>query len=151
MTIHIWRSRKTPLLALLIIFSAGNLCQVAGWGHLSSNDWRIPNKLQEVEVPVMDLETCQRNFLKSGSSAKVTRNTICAGRQGKDSCFVGFSWILFSSSCHGFSKMPIYPYGANFGSYLSVYHKDMKTQIQDDSKDRDFFFEGLGMILYYCH
>ena len=81
-------------LSLVIIFPAGNLCQVAGWGHLSSNDLRSPNKLQEVEVPVMDLETCERNFLKTGSSAKVTRNTICAGRQGKDSCFVGFFWIL---------------------------------------------------------
>ena len=78
-------------MSTLIIFSAGNLCQVAGWGHLSSKDLGSPNKLQEVEVPVMDLEKCARNFFNSGSSAKVTRNTICAGRQGKDSCFVGFS------------------------------------------------------------
>ena len=100
-----WRSRKTRLLLLFIIFSAGNLCQVAGWGHLSSNDLRNPNKLQEVEVPVMDLETCARNFLKDGSMAKVTRNTICAGRQGKDSCFVGFLWILFIIS---FSIISLY-------------------------------------------
>ena len=60
---------------------------------------RSPNKLQEVEVPVMDLETCETNFVKAGSLAKVTRNTICAGRQGKDSCFVGFFGILFIILC----------------------------------------------------
>ena len=33
-------------------------CYVAGWGRLSSTSWGSPDKLQTVDVDIIDKETC---------------------------------------------------------------------------------------------
>ena len=46
-------------------------------------------KLQEVVVPIMNLKKCAKNF-RERAIPKVTTDTICAGKGGKDSCHVSF-------------------------------------------------------------
>ena len=44
----------------------------------------------EVDVPIQDLEQCAQNYRKAESIPKVTKETVCAGLSGKDSCFVSY-------------------------------------------------------------
>ena len=39
-------------------------------------------------MPIREIEKCAQNYINANSIPKVTRETICAGLSGKDSCFV---------------------------------------------------------------
>ena len=64
----------------------GQLCKVAGWGKINGD--KKPLLLNEVTVPIQDLNTCAKNYQRTYQRPKVTNNTICAGLPGKDACFV---------------------------------------------------------------
>ena len=62
-------------------------------------DKRYANKLQEVGLPIFDLNTCANNYQKYCKEKKfcgiVTSDAFCAGTGGndqKDSCFVGYHY-----------------------------------------------------------
>lgn len=56
---------------------------VAGWGATKEGAWSLPSLLQKVEVPYVDLATCNASY-----SGQVTDRMLCAGFPGggKDSC-----------------------------------------------------------------
>ena len=59
-----------------------------------------PNKLQEVGLPIFDLNTCANNYANYCKErnftvcATVTSDAFCAGtgKDQKDSCFVGYHY-----------------------------------------------------------
>ncbi|NXM68346.1 OVCH2 protein, partial [Serilophus lunatus] len=61
------------------------ICLVTGWGgHEADKEKRT--KLQQLEVPILTLDRCQRYYINLPS--KVTQRMICAGfplEEGKDS------------------------------------------------------------------
>ncbi|KAJ1530224.1 hypothetical protein ONE63_005170 [Megalurothrips usitatus] len=64
---------------------ADELLTVSGWGDLTAGG-SAPDTLQAVDVPVVDLATCNRNYNTQGYS--VDNSMFCAGvpEGGKDSC-----------------------------------------------------------------
>ena len=80
-----------------IFVSVGTKCSIAGWGRTETGVER-PTKLRNVKVPVVDLETCRKNYMNAEEYTMVTNSTICAGLSGKDSCFVSLFRILVSST-----------------------------------------------------
>ena len=78
-----------------IFVSVGTKCSIAGWGVTETGVQR-PTKLRIVTVPVVDLETCRKNYMNGQEITIVTNSTICAGLSGKDSCFVSLFRILIS-------------------------------------------------------
>ena len=74
----------------------GNCCKVAGWGQMEN--YANANKLQEVGLPIFDLNTCANNYRKYCKEKKVcgivTSDAFCAGggEDKKDSCFVGYHY-----------------------------------------------------------
>lgn len=61
---------------------AGTECRVAGWGMISLTGKR-PDKMHQVEVPIISRETCNR---RDQYDNEITRNMLCAGGRRKDSC-----------------------------------------------------------------
>ena len=78
-----------------MIFLAGSCCKTAGWGVTGRNLTYVSEKstladeLQEIGLPVIDLEACSKNYAKRYKTPKVTNDTFCAGLYGIDSCAVG--------------------------------------------------------------
>ncbi len=56
---------------------------VAGWGTLKEGSYQSPKILQKVEVPFIDLDTCEKSYPN-----QMSERMLCAGYQdgGKDSC-----------------------------------------------------------------
>jgi len=67
--------------------SVGTMSTVIGWGLLDQNDNDLPNKLQEVQVPIVSHSQCADAYAAEGESINKT-SEICAGysKGGKDSC-----------------------------------------------------------------
>ena len=73
-------------------------CKLAGWGRIDDGSNAV--ELQEVGVPIMDLNTCANNHALTCLEDKakdnnincgiVTNDTFCAGADGRDSCFVSY-------------------------------------------------------------
>ncbi|MCG7933439.1 MAG: serine protease [Candidatus Thiodiazotropha taylori] len=63
--------------------SAGTPLTVMGWGNMSTSGEEFPNRLQEVQVPLVAQDECRQNY-----GGSITDNMICAGlpQGGKDSC-----------------------------------------------------------------
>ncbi|XP_076136110.1 trypsin-3-like [Alosa pseudoharengus] len=65
---------------------AGTMCRVSGWGNIrdSNQGSRYPDKLQCLEIPIIDDDTCWNDAYPF----QVTSNMMCAGfmEGGKDSC-----------------------------------------------------------------
>ncbi|MCG7949469.1 MAG: serine protease [Candidatus Thiodiazotropha taylori] len=63
--------------------SAGTPLTVMGWGNMSTSGEEFPNRLQEVQVPLVAQDECRHNY-----GGSITDNMICAGlpQGGKDSC-----------------------------------------------------------------
>ncbi|XP_019375093.1 PREDICTED: ovochymase-2 isoform X1 [Gavialis gangeticus] len=62
------------------------VCTITGWGAYDE-DREKTKKLQQLEVPILVLETCQKYYVNH--SGKVTQRMFCAGfpqEEGKDSC-----------------------------------------------------------------
>ena len=63
-----------------------------GWGHSQNHPGSQPRKLQQLEVPFVTLETCQRawdrfEYKGMNESSFVTGSMICAdGRKGYSNC-----------------------------------------------------------------
>ena len=68
----------------------GKTAWVTGWGRLSKGG-KIPSILQEVSLPIINNDRCERRFLEAGYKLHIPYYTfICAGykKGGKDSCEV---------------------------------------------------------------
>jgi len=63
--------------------SAGTALTVMGWGNLSTTGQEFPDKLNEVQVPLVSHAVCNTNY-----GGDITENMVCAGysQGGKDSC-----------------------------------------------------------------
>nr|XP_040047025.1 trypsin II-P29-like isoform X1 [Gasterosteus aculeatus aculeatus] len=64
-------------------FSAGTSCWVTGWGTVGSDvPLPLPQRLQEVQVPVVSNSRCNAAY------GSITSNMVCAGADagGRDSC-----------------------------------------------------------------
>lgn len=61
----------------------GVTATVTGWGNILSSGTNYPDKLQEVEVPVITNAACNQSY-----GGKITDRMLCAGFKsgGKDSC-----------------------------------------------------------------
>lgn len=57
----------------------------AGWGTTSSGSGSLPANLRYVDVNIVPRATCEANY---NSVNTITKNMICAGETGKDSCQV---------------------------------------------------------------
>ena len=78
----------------------GSCCKLAGWGLIE--DGTLPEELQEVGVPIVDLITCANSHAKDCTDIKTKRDptfncpiissdTFCAvGKDEKDSCTVSY-------------------------------------------------------------
>uniref|UniRef100_A0A8C3XRE5 Peptidase S1 domain-containing protein n=1 Tax=Chelydra serpentina TaxID=8475 RepID=A0A8C3XRE5_CHESE len=70
----------------------GTLCWVTGWGNVQTGSLPPPRALQEVEVSLMDAQTCNDLYsistTRSPGSRPITDDMVCAGYSegGKDSC-----------------------------------------------------------------
>ena len=64
----------------------GSLLTVMGWGNQSTTGEEFPNRLFQVEVPLVSNQECSSNYEASG--IEITDKMICAGfkQGGKDSC-----------------------------------------------------------------
>ncbi|XP_078524405.1 complement factor D-like [Lissotriton helveticus] len=60
----------------------GTECHVAGWGMISLTG-KKPDKMHQVEVPIVSRETCNR---RDQYDNEITKNMLCAGGRRKDSC-----------------------------------------------------------------
>ncbi|KAM4809907.1 complement factor D [Rhinophrynus dorsalis] len=60
----------------------GTRCLVAGWGQMKLTG-KKPDTLQEVPVPVISRELCNRRDYYDN---EITENMMCAGERNKDSC-----------------------------------------------------------------
>jgi trypsin len=65
----------------------GNLLSVIGWGSSVPKGYQS-NRLMQVEVPIVDNQTCQQAYLYPNYRQIDSNNQICAGYQngGKDAC-----------------------------------------------------------------
>ncbi|KAL1787983.1 mannan-binding lectin serine protease 1 isoform X2 [Sigmodon hispidus] len=62
----------------------GTMAIVSGWGKQFLQ--RFPENLMEIEIPIVNYDTCQEAYVPS--KKKVTKDMICAGEKegGKDAC-----------------------------------------------------------------
>jgi len=59
------------------------IATVAGWGATNENSYDLPSLLQKVDVPLISMQNCNKNY-----NGVITDRMLCAGydRGGKDSC-----------------------------------------------------------------
>ncbi|GIY02044.1 serine proteinase stubble [Caerostris darwini] len=65
----------------------GRNATVTGWGRLSEGG-SLPTKLQQVQVPIISNEKCQKMFQTAGRQENIPDIFLCAGYEsgGRDSC-----------------------------------------------------------------
>ncbi|XP_017895334.1 PREDICTED: mastin-like [Capra hircus] len=66
------------------------MCWVTGWGDIRlGGPLRPPHHLQEVEVPIVGNEVCNRHYQNTSADAArqiIKDDMLCAGSEGRDSC-----------------------------------------------------------------
>ncbi|XP_075433283.1 chymotrypsinogen A-like [Ascaphus truei] len=62
-------------------FSAGYKCVTTGWGHTNPITEQLPNKLQQVSLPLISIRECKTLWDK-----KLLSTSMCAGAAGTSSC-----------------------------------------------------------------
>lgn len=70
------------------LFEPGKYCTVTGWGKKDESSL-TSDKLKFVKVPIVNRETCERQFQQNrlGARFRLHDSFICAGgEEGKDSC-----------------------------------------------------------------
>uniref|UniRef100_A0A8C8S4T0 Serine protease 8 n=1 Tax=Pelusios castaneus TaxID=367368 RepID=A0A8C8S4T0_9SAUR len=93
-----------------VSFPSGMKCTVTGWGHvLTTQSLPNPKTLQQLEVPVIGLDTCRCLYMINANPAEphmIQEDMMCAGyAEGKKdacqgdsggplSCRVGNAWLL---------------------------------------------------------
>lgn len=91
----------------------GKMGIVTGWGRLEYGGG-VPNILHQVSVPVIDNDSCQDMFKKSGHKKTIRESFLCAGyKEGKKDSCEGDSggplmwqhedgrWLLMGTVSHG--------------------------------------------------
>ncbi|ONI89699.1 hypothetical protein ALI22I_14450 [Saccharothrix sp. ALI-22-I] len=71
----------------------GRQVTTTGWGNLVQQDpfpnsgaWQGPDRLQEVELPIVSATECAVSYGEFGDDAIDPALDVCAGRTGKDAC-----------------------------------------------------------------
>uniref|UniRef100_A0A2K5J0N7 chymotrypsin n=1 Tax=Colobus angolensis palliatus TaxID=336983 RepID=A0A2K5J0N7_COLAP len=64
-------------------FPAGTVCVTTGWGKTEYNANKIPDKLQQVALPLLSNAECKKFW-----GSEITDEMICAGARGVSSCKV---------------------------------------------------------------
>ncbi|XP_068824529.1 mastin-like [Capricornis sumatraensis] len=66
------------------------MCWLTGWGDIRlGGPLRPPHHLQEVEVPIVGNEDCNRHYQNTSADAArqiIKDDMLCAGSEGRDSC-----------------------------------------------------------------
>ncbi|XP_046846859.1 plasma kallikrein-like [Xenia sp. Carnegie-2017] len=65
----------------IFIMQTGKECFITGWGYIN-NEKEQPNQLQQAKVPIVDIKICRKKY----KGKKITKNMLCAGYIGVDSC-----------------------------------------------------------------
>ena len=71
-----------PIASKGTVFKDGMLCTITGWGTERQFDPRLPEVLKWAQVPVVNQETCRRDYRRS----TIYDSNICAGDDEHDSC-----------------------------------------------------------------
>lgn len=104
-------------------YTTGSLATVAGWGTTVENSTTdYPVTMNEVDIPVVSLATCQASY-----GSQVTSNMLCAGyiSGGKDSCSGDSGGPLFIGTGSGYALIGIVSFGNGCAepNYYGVYTK----------------------------
>ena len=77
----------TPIVpSIMKDIKAGSILTVMGWGNQSTTGEEFPNRLFQVEVPLVTNQQCATDYAVNNTT--ITENMVCAGfkQGGKDSC-----------------------------------------------------------------
>ncbi|XP_042524636.1 mannan-binding lectin serine protease 1 [Dipodomys spectabilis] len=106
----------------------GTMAIVTGWGKQFLR--RLPEKLMEIEIPIIGHHMCQKNYALIGD--KVTEDMICAGdlEGGKDACMgdSGGPMVTLDREKGQWYLVGIVSWGeecgqkTHYGVYSDVYH-----------------------------
>jgi V8-like Glu-specific endopeptidase len=122
-------------LAQLKSLTAGTSLTVMGWGNRATEGEDFPDKLHEVNVPLVSTEQCKQNYSSVG--VDITDNMICAGfaEGGKDSCqgdsggplliqqdskWLQLGVVSFGEGCAAPNYPGVYTNIANYGEWIKT-------------------------------
>lgn len=77
------RIQPIPLVSTSDKIPVGIKCLTSGWGDTNQRVLAGKNKLRAVEVPIVNTNTCDRQYEEYGG---ITSQMLCAGKGGKDAC-----------------------------------------------------------------
>ena len=77
--------------------------KVTGWGTLNPDTGEVPDVLYEVSVKTLSNYDCQEE--SQYDTEMITETMICAGEDGKDSCWGDSGGKSFSFSMSSFNSM----------------------------------------------
>jgi len=118
---------------------AGTLLTVTGWGNVVTDGVEYPDKLMQVNVPLVSNETCN---LPASYDGSITDAMLCAGYKegGKDSCqgdsggplvfkrdgeYVQVGVVSFGEGCAQPDKYGVYAAAFNFHDWLNSHIKGL--------------------------
>uniref|UniRef100_A0A3B4T767 Peptidase S1 domain-containing protein n=1 Tax=Seriola dumerili TaxID=41447 RepID=A0A3B4T767_SERDU len=140
------------------VFRAGTTCWVTGWGTVQSNvPLPSPQRLQEVDVPVVSNSQCNESY--ASSNIGITSNMICAGlpEGGKDSCQGDSGGPMVSKDGSRWVQAGVVSFGIGCAepSFPGVYARvsEYQTWINSQiSTNQPGFvtFSGSSSVDYFC-
>ncbi|XP_032382790.1 granzyme B(G,H) isoform X1 [Etheostoma spectabile] len=72
------RVKPVPLIQAKIKIKENAKCHVAGWGFTKTGG-KVVNVLREVDVPIINLEDCKKDWASLRNRVNLPANVICAG------------------------------------------------------------------------